>query len=118
MRTPDSDLERGLIPTDRGSTFRFARSLVTGPLACVVAGALACVAAGGAESPPAAAGKAAPAKRPAAPAFDPVTTARNEAYAKQLEGYLLKWLVDDYPERAAKAWQRDYSSVDAFVRSV
>jgi len=57
-------------------------------------------------------------KSPAAPALDPVTTQRNDAYAKQLEDHLLKWLVEEYPARAAKAWQRDYSSVDAFVRSV
>jgi hypothetical protein len=43
---------------------------------------------------------------------------RTNAYAKQLESYLRGWLVDGYPERAAKAWNRDYSSVDAFLRSV
>jgi hypothetical protein len=43
---------------------------------------------------------------------------RTNAYAKQLENYLRGWLVDQYPERAAKAWNRDYSSIDAFLRSV
>jgi fermentation-respiration switch protein FrsA (DUF1100 family) len=43
---------------------------------------------------------------------------RTNAYAKQLESYLRGWLVDQYPDRAANAWNRDYSSVDAFLRSV
>lgn len=43
---------------------------------------------------------------------------RNDAYAKQLEAHLLDWLVAKYPARAAAAWQRDYSGVDAFERSV
>ncbi|HUT94317.1 MAG TPA: hypothetical protein VMY37_32960 [Thermoguttaceae bacterium] len=43
---------------------------------------------------------------------------RTDAYAAQLEAYLHKWLVDDYPERAAKAWNRDYTSIEAFVKSV
>ncbi|MHB8902072.1 MAG: dienelactone hydrolase family protein [Thermoguttaceae bacterium] len=43
---------------------------------------------------------------------------RTDAYAEQLEGYLRKWLVDDYPERAGRAWHRDYSSVEAFLKSV
>jgi dienelactone hydrolase len=43
---------------------------------------------------------------------------RTDAYAGQLESCLRKWLVDDYPERAAKAWRRDYSSIDAFLKSV
>ena len=43
---------------------------------------------------------------------------RTNAYAKQLETYLQHWLVDEYPERAAHAWQRDYSSVEAFLESV
>ncbi len=44
--------------------------------------------------------------------------ARTDAYASQLEQYLNLWLVDQYPERAAKAWNRDYSSPEAFVKSV
>lgn len=43
---------------------------------------------------------------------------RTDGYALALEAYLGKWLVDDYPERAAKAWNRDYSDVEAFLRSV
>ncbi len=43
---------------------------------------------------------------------------RTDAYAAELEAYLAKWLVDDYPQRAAKAWNRDYSSIEAFVKSV
>lgn len=49
---------------------------------------------------------------------DTFTTERNDAYAKQLEQHLLQGLVDGYPERARQAWQRDYSSPDAFERSV
>jgi dienelactone hydrolase len=43
---------------------------------------------------------------------------RTHSYAKQLEDHLRTWLVDQYGERAGKAWHRDYSSVDAFLRSV
>ena len=43
---------------------------------------------------------------------------RTDAYAQQLEGYLQRWLVEEYPQRTAKAWNRDYSSVEAFLRSV
>jgi len=43
---------------------------------------------------------------------------RTNAYAGQLEAYLRKMLVEDYPARAAKAWHRDYSSVEAFLKSV
>jgi len=43
---------------------------------------------------------------------------RTDAYAQQLEAYLRTWLVDDYPQRAAEAWERDYSSIEAFVKSV
>jgi len=43
---------------------------------------------------------------------------RTDAYAAQLEAYLRTWLVDDYPARAAKAWQRDYGSIEAFLKSV
>lgn len=50
--------------------------------------------------------------------LDPAITQRNDAYAKQLEGHLLKWLIDDYPERSRQAWHRDYSGLDAFERSV
>ena len=43
---------------------------------------------------------------------------RNQAYSDQLEKYLRTYLVDQYDERTAKLWNRDYSSQDAFVRSV
>jgi hypothetical protein len=43
---------------------------------------------------------------------------RTNAYARQLENYLKLYLVDQYDERAANAWHRDYSSIDAFERSV
>ena len=45
-------------------------------------------------------------------------TDRTNAYASQLENYLKLYLVDQYNERAANEWHRDYSSVDAFKRSV
>ena len=45
-------------------------------------------------------------------------TDRTDAYAAQLENYLNQYLVNQYDERAEKAWHRDYSSIDAFVRSV
>ncbi len=44
--------------------------------------------------------------------------ARTNAYANQLEAYLQRWLVEDYPARANKAWKRDYASVKAFLASV
>jgi hypothetical protein len=56
-----------------------------------------------------------------APAEDRLKRAeaeRTDAYAAQLEAYLRQWLVEDYPERAVKAWHRDYSSIDAFLKSV
>jgi hypothetical protein len=43
---------------------------------------------------------------------------RTDEYAAQLEAYLRTWLVEDYPQRAAGAWNRDYTSVDAFLKSV
>ena len=52
------------------------------------------------------------------PPDDPAIVERNEAYAKQLEAHLLHWLVDEYPIRSARAWQRDYANPDAFARSV
>jgi hypothetical protein len=47
-----------------------------------------------------------------------VEAARTDAYEKQLEDYLRHYLVEDYEARAEKAWNRDYSSPDALVRSV
>lgn len=43
---------------------------------------------------------------------------RNNKYAEQLEHYLRYYLTEQYDERAGDAWDRDYSSIDAFVRSV
>ena len=43
---------------------------------------------------------------------------RTDAYAQGLESYLRHGLVEQYPERAAKAWRRDYGSVEAFLESV
>jgi dienelactone hydrolase len=45
-------------------------------------------------------------------------TARTNAYASQLEDYLRNYLVDRYDEHASAAWSRDYSCIDAFMRSV
>ena len=45
-------------------------------------------------------------------------TDRTDAYASQLEKYLSNYLVTQYDERAASSWHRDYSSIDAFERSV
>lgn len=49
---------------------------------------------------------------------DQVNDERIDAYEKELEKYLTHYLVDGYDARAAKAWNRDYSSVGAFLRSV
>jgi hypothetical protein len=48
----------------------------------------------------------------------PFEQQRTDAYAAQLEAYLRKWLVKDYPRRAIKAWNRDYSSTEVFLKSV
>lgn len=55
---------------------------------------------------------------PADPDLKKQEESRTDAYAAQLEAYLAKWLVEEYPDRAAKAWNRDYSSVEAFLKSV
>lgn len=52
------------------------------------------------------------------PADQKLETERTDAYAAQLENYLRQYLVDDYDKRALSAWHRDYSSIDAFERSV
>ncbi len=43
---------------------------------------------------------------------------RTGAYAAQLEAWLRDYLVTQYPQRAAGAWKRDYSSPEAYARSV
>ncbi len=50
--------------------------------------------------------------------LEPLEQQRTDAYAAQLEAYLRQWLVEEYPGRAAKAWSRDYSSMEAFLKSV
>lgn len=49
---------------------------------------------------------------------DSMLEQRNDDYKQQLETYLQNWIIDGYEERASKSWSRDYSSIDAFVRSV
>jgi dienelactone hydrolase len=61
-----------------------------------------------------AAAQAARAQDPAQSAIDQ----RNEGYARELESYFQEWLVDDYPGRAAKAWNRSYAGIEVFVKSV
>jgi len=43
---------------------------------------------------------------------------RTEAYARRLEEWLSSYLVNDYARRAAAAWNRDYSGIPAYLRSV
>jgi len=43
---------------------------------------------------------------------------RNNNYRSELEAYLRNYLIDEYDDRARDAWNRDYSSVEAFERSV
>lgn len=45
-------------------------------------------------------------------------TARTDAYENELTKYLTHYLIDEYDARAAKSWNRDYSSIPAFIRSV
>jgi dienelactone hydrolase len=45
-------------------------------------------------------------------------TERNERYKEDLELWLRKWLVDDYPTRAERLWSRSYESIEAFKKSV
>jgi hypothetical protein len=43
---------------------------------------------------------------------------RNEGYREELEAYFRQFLVDEYPERVEQLWDRKYTSIDAFHRSV
>jgi dienelactone hydrolase len=52
------------------------------------------------------------------PSDQKLETERTDAYAAQLEEYMKQYLVKMYDERASVAWHRDYSSLDAFERSV
>jgi len=56
--------------------------------------------------------------QPKRPPVDSAELKRTDAYASQLENYLRLVLVEQYADRAGKAWNRDYSSIDAFKRSV
>jgi hypothetical protein len=44
--------------------------------------------------------------------------ARNKVYSDGLENYLSNYLVDQYNERVSRLWNRDYSTIDGFKRSV
>lgn len=43
---------------------------------------------------------------------------RNHRYQRELEDYFRAHLVDGYPERARQRWRRDYTSIEAYQRSV
>jgi len=43
---------------------------------------------------------------------------RINTYEKQLSNYLTHYIVNGYEERAAKKWNRDYTTIGAFQRSV
>ena len=43
---------------------------------------------------------------------------RNDRYRDELVQYLQDYVINGYDERAARNWNRDYSSLDAFERSV
>jgi hypothetical protein len=45
-------------------------------------------------------------------------TERNDAYAVELEQHFREFLVRQYPERAARAWNRSYANEKAFLKSV
>jgi len=51
-------------------------------------------------------------------AFQKLESKRNDEYAAQLEAWLRDYLVAQYPDRAAKAWNRDYSSIEAYEKSI
>ncbi len=50
--------------------------------------------------------------------LDSILEHRNEVYKSQLESYLQHWIIEEYSDRAADVWHRDYSGVDAYLRSV
>jgi len=52
------------------------------------------------------------------PGFKSVEEQRNNDYSKQLEAWLQDYLVKQYPQRAARQWHRDYTSIPAFLKSV
>ena len=55
---------------------------------------------------------------PSSEALEQAEEKRTEVYADQLETYLQDWLVNKYADRADKAWNRDYSSLEAYAKSV
>jgi hypothetical protein len=50
--------------------------------------------------------------------FQQYEAKRTDAYAAQLETWLRTYLVDQYAERAARAWNRDYSGIAEYEKSV
>ncbi len=50
--------------------------------------------------------------------FKQLEEKRTDAYGAQLEAWLRAYLVEQYPQRAAKAWKRDYTSIEAYLKSV
>src|SRR5690242_980009 len=46
------------------------------------------------------------------------TNERNLRYRDELEHSFRTFLVDRYPERAGRAWQRSYASAEALIQSV
>ncbi|HEU0142512.1 MAG TPA: dienelactone hydrolase family protein, partial [Bryobacteraceae bacterium] len=65
-----------------------------------------------------AASVAAPAPTSAAQGTPADIVERNDAYGRELEQHLQNYLIEQYPERASRAWKRDYSSQQAFLKSV
>lgn len=65
-----------------------------------------------------AAAVAAPAPTSAAQGTPADIVERNDAYGRELEQHLQNYLIEQYPERASRAWKRDYSSEQAFLKSV
>ena len=49
---------------------------------------------------------------------DTIKQKRNLEYKEQLEKYLQYWIVEEYEERSELGWNRDYSGIEAFKRSV
>ncbi len=56
--------------------------------------------------------------RPPPEELRPLAQHRTNRDAQDHETYLQREIVDGYPARAARSWHRDYSSVDAFLKSV
>lgn len=49
---------------------------------------------------------------------DSLMEMRTQAYRGQLENYLQQWIIEGYGQRSSAAWDRDYSTVEAFLQSV